>query len=153
MKGKLKEWLKTNGKNALGKTLDLLGENTNIPILSKFIEGIGEDMMDDPTISEEQKKELASIIKLELDSLKVEQEQLTERWKSDNEQDLKLPKLVRPIVLIYSWVVVTLIIILEACSITLPSSSIIIGMCGTVNVAYFGSRGYEKIIKFKNRKK
>lgn len=152
-KGKLKAWLKSNGKELLGKGLDVVGESTNVPILSNLIEGIGESLMSDPELSTEQKQEVAEIIQLELNALKVEQEQLTERWKSDNEQDLKFPKLVRPSVLVYSWVVITLILILEACKIVLPSSSIIIGMCGTVNVAYFGSRGYEKIIKYKNRNK
>lgn len=153
MKGKLKKWLKANGKNALGKTLDLVGESTNIPIASKLLEGIGEALMDDPELTEADKIEVAEMMKFEIELLRIEQENLTDRWKSDNEQDLKFPRLIRPIVLAYSWVVITLIIILEACHIELPSSSIIIGMCGTVNVAYFGSRGYEKIIKYKNKRK
>jgi len=71
MKGKLKEWLKTNGKNALGKTLDLVGESTNIPIASKLLEGIGESLMNDPTLTEEDKKEVAELINLQLEEAKI----------------------------------------------------------------------------------
>ena len=150
-KGKLKAWLQSKGKNALGITLDSIGESTNIPFISNIIESIGEGLMSDPNLSEQEKQEAAELIQAELEFYKLEAENTTKRWESDNGQDLKLPRLVRPIVLLYSWVAVTLIIILEACSIVLPSSAIIIGMCGTVNVAYFGSRGYEKIVKYKNK--
>ena len=151
-KGRLKKWLNDNGKSALGNVLDTIGENTNIPIVSGLIEGIGEKLMDDQELTETQKQEASEIIRQELGYLKLEQQEITKRWKSDNEQDLKFPRLIRPIVLAYSWVVITLIVVLEACNITIPSSGIIIGMCGTVNVAYFGSRGYEKITKYKNRR-
>ena len=52
-KGRLKKWLKDNGRNALGNVLDTIGENTSIPIASKLIEGIGESLMDDKEISED----------------------------------------------------------------------------------------------------
>jgi len=68
-KGKLKEWLKSNGKELLGKGLDVVGESTNVPILSNLIEGIGESLMKDPELSPEQKQEVAEIIKLELEEL------------------------------------------------------------------------------------
>ena len=68
-KGKLKEWLKSNGKELLGKGLDVVGESTNVPILSNLIEGIGESLMKDPELSPEQKQEVAEIIQLELEEL------------------------------------------------------------------------------------
>lgn len=152
-KGKLKEWLRIKGKDILGNVLNGIGESTSIPILSNLIEGIGESLMNDPDLSDEEKQEAAELVKAELTLLKVREQELTKRWESDNNQDLKFPKLIRPSVLAYSWVLITLIVILEACNVLIPSSSIIIGMCGTVNIAYFGSRGYEKVIKFKNSKK
>lgn len=69
MKGKLKEWLKTNGKNALGKTLDLVGGSTNIPFASKLLEGIGEALMDDPEITEVDKADIANMMQFELKEL------------------------------------------------------------------------------------
>ena len=69
MKGKLKEWLKSNGKNALGKTLDLVGSSTNIPIASKLLEGIGNTLMDDTNLSPEDKIEVAEMMQFELKEL------------------------------------------------------------------------------------
>jgi|10_taG_2_1085330.scaffolds.fasta_scaffold123205_3 hypothetical protein len=142
MKGKLKKWLKENGKNSLGKLLDKVGENTSIPIASGIIESIGESLMDEDDLTPEQKQELAKLINEEL---KIIQSNITDRWKSDNEQPLKLPKLIRPIVLAYTWVVITAIVIIESCSISIISSSLVLSMCGSVNLAYFGVRTFEKI--------
>lgn len=91
-------------------------------------------------------REKELILELEKVELQFEQE-ITDRWESDNSQELKLPKLIRPVVLAYSWVVVTLILVLESCGISMASSAVIIGMSSAVNLAYFGSRGYEKIKK------
>ena len=65
-KGRLKKLLKDNGRNALWNVLDTIGENTSIPIASKLIQGIGESLMDDKEISEEDKKEIAEMIEFEL---------------------------------------------------------------------------------------
>lgn len=70
-KGKLKAWLKENGKNALGTILDTIGESTSIPFASNIIEGIGERLMDDPDLSDEQKAETKELIKLELEELSL----------------------------------------------------------------------------------
>lgn len=70
-KGKLKEWLKANGKNILGDTLDLIGSNTSIPIASKLIEGIGEKLKDDKELTPEQKEKALELIKIELEETKV----------------------------------------------------------------------------------
>tara|TARA_R110002051_G_C8383542_1_gene445555 strand:- start:75 stop:557 length:483 start_codon:yes stop_codon:yes gene_type:complete len=69
MKGKLKEWLKTNGKNALGKALDFAGGEVPIPILGGAIEWVGEQLMNDKDLTPEQQKEVAEIIQLELEEL------------------------------------------------------------------------------------
>ena len=68
-KGKLKEWLKSNGKDALGKAIEFVGGEVPIPILGGAIEWVGEQLMDDPELSTEQKQEVAEIIQLELDEL------------------------------------------------------------------------------------
>ena len=68
-KGRLKKFLKENARNSLGVALDLVGENTNIPILSNVIEGIGEKLQNDKYLTDEQKKEAKEIIKLELEEL------------------------------------------------------------------------------------
>lgn len=150
-KGRLKKWLQENGKETLGQALNFVGGKTDIPVLSKLIEGAGELLMKDDTLSEEQKKEVAELVRLDLEELKIEQENISSRWLSDNEQDSKLPKLIRPIVLGYTWVILTLLVVLDACGITLDEIyiSMFEALAITVNAAYFGMRTIEKYHKNK----
>lgn len=139
---RLKKWLKENGKDALGESLDFIGENTKIPVLSNIIEGWGESMQDDPELTPEQKLQIAEAVKADLKEL----EQLTERWKSDNEQELKLPKLIRPLVLAFTWILLTTLVVLNACGVEIDSKYIstfeILAL--SVNGAYFSARTIEK---------
>lgn len=150
-KGRLKKWLKENGKETIGKALDFVGSETDIPVLSKLIEGAGELLMNDPELSEEQKKEVAELVRLDLEELKLEQENISSRWLSDNEQEAKLPKLIRPIVLGYTWVILTLLVVLNAFGISLENVyiSMFEALAITVNAAYFGARTIEKYHKNK----
>jgi len=66
-KGRLKEWLKTKGKDALGKGLDIFGELTG----KEGIEKIGEALQSDPDLSEEEKAEAAELVQLELEEFKL----------------------------------------------------------------------------------
>jgi hypothetical protein len=70
-KGKLKEWFKNNGKNVMGEALDLIGENTSIPILSNVLEGWGESLKDDPDLTPEQKEEVLELLKLEIEEQEI----------------------------------------------------------------------------------
>jgi len=153
MKGKLKEWLKANGKEALGKSMDLLGESTNIPVLSKLIEGVGESLMDDPNLSDDQKKEVANIIKLELDALKVEQEEVSKRWASDMESDNKLSKTARPITLHFISLLLLSYFVMGYLKVYLPSeyTSLLIVIIPTVYGGYFALREFGKHSKRKNK--
>jgi hypothetical protein len=143
--------LKENGKETIGKALDFVGSETDIPVLSKLIEGAGELLMNDPELSEEQKKEVAELVRLDLEELKLEQENISSRWLSDNEQEAKLPKLIRPIVLGYTWVILTLLVVLNAFGISLENVyiSMFEALAITVNAAYFGARTIEKYHKNK----
>ena len=153
MKGKLKEWLKTNGKNALGKTLDLIGESTNIPLASNLLEGLGKSLMNDPTLTEEDKKEVAELVKIELDYLKTEQQELTKRWQSDNESDNKLAKTARPLTLHFISVLLLSYFVTGYCGIYLPSeyTSLLIVIIPTVYGGYFALREFGKHSKRKNK--
>lgn len=73
-KGKLKNWLKENGKEVAGTALDFIGENTSIPVISSIIEGIGENLKGDPELSIEKLNEVQSIIDSELEELKLTNE-------------------------------------------------------------------------------
>ncbi len=150
-KGKLKKWLKEKGKNALGETLNVLGEKTSIPILSSLIEGIGERLMDDPDLTENEKQEVASIIKEELELLKVEQQEVTKRWKSDMLSDSWLSKNIRPLVVLNVILLFNSFIICGYFDILLEGAyiSLFTTVLVTVLGGYFALRTIEK----RNKKK
>lgn len=152
-KGKLKEWLKTNGKNALGKTLDLVGESTSIPIASKLLEGIGEALQDDPELTEDEKKEASELLALEFDLLKIEQQELTKRWQSDNESDNWLAKTARPITLHFTSALIASYFIAGYLKRTLPSeyTSLLIVIVPVVYGGYFALREFGKHSNRKNK--
>ena len=145
-KGRLKKWLKDNGKNALGNVLDTIGENTSIPIASKLIEGIGESLMDDKEISEEDKKQIAEMIEFELKELEILESNLTERHKNDMQSDSWMSKNVRPIILLFSWFLLTVMMVFAWFNKSLPSNyvSLFETLSLAVTGGYFALRTVEK---------
>jgi len=145
---KILNWLKKNGKEHLGNALEMIGENTSIPIVSALLDGIGEKLQNDKTLTPEQLKEVNDLIKLDVQSV-------TTRWESDNKQELKLPKLIRPIVLGYTWLLLTVLIVLYAFGVDIDSTYLDIFeiLALTVNGAYFGARTVEKYHKQKYNEK
>lgn len=139
---RLKKWLKANGKNSIGEILENNAKFVPIPFIGGLIEQVGRDLQDDPDLTPEQKKDIAELIKLDL----AEYKELTNRWESDNNQDLKLPKLIRPIILGFTWLLLTTLIVLNAVGVVIESQYIrtfeILAL--TVNGAYFGARTIEK---------
>lgn len=145
-KGRLKKWLKDNGKNALGNVLDTIGENTSIPIASKLIEGIGESLMDDKEISEEDKKQIAEMIEFELKELEILESNLTERHKNDMQSDSWMSKNVRPMILLFSWFLLTVMMVFAWFNKSLPSNyvSLFETLSLAVTGGYFALRTVEK---------
>jgi len=139
---RLKKWFKDNGKEQIGKALENNAKFIPIPFIGGVIEQMGRDLQDDPELTPEQKERLKDIIEADLKEL----EQLTARWESDNNQDLKLPKLIRPIILAFTWVLLTTLIVLDACNIVIQSEYIKVFeiLALAVNSAYFGARTIEK---------
>jgi len=139
---RLKKWLKENGKDKIGEVLENNAKFIPIPLVGGVIEQIGRDLQDDPKLTPEQKEELKTIIEADLNEWK----EITKRWESDNNQDLKLPKLIRPLVLAFTWVLLTTLIVLNAFNIIIQSEYIQVFeiLALTVNGAYFGARTVEK---------
>ena len=154
MKGKLQIWLKEKGKSALGNTLNTIGKKTSIPILSNIIEGIGESLMDDPELTPEEKAEAAEIIKAELDYLKIEQQEVTKRWESDNASDSTLSRTARPLTLHFISVLLLSYFVVGYCGVYLPAeyTSLLIVIVPTVYGGYFALREFGKHSKNKNKK-
>lgn len=153
-KGRLKKWLKENGKNALGNILDTIGESTSIPFASNIIEGIGESLMDDKEITEEDKKEVAEIIKLEIQELEIIESNLTDRWVADVGSDNKLAKTARPITLHFISLLLLSYFVTGYFGITLPSeyTSLLIVVIPTVYGGYFALREFGKHSQRKNNR-
>ena len=153
-KGKLQIWLKEKGKSALGNTLNTIGEKTSIPILSNIIEGIGESLMDDPELTPEEKAEAAEIIKAELDYLKIEQQEVTKRWESDNASDSPLSRNARPLTLHFISVLLLSYFVVGYCGVYLPAeyTSLLIVIVPTVYGGYFALREFGKHSKNKFKK-
>ena len=87
-KGRLKDWLKKNGKDHLGRAIESVGEKIPIPVLGDLIEGIGEQLQDDHNLTLEQKKEAAELIKMELERFQV----LAQDRESARKREIELVK-------------------------------------------------------------
>lgn len=77
---------------------------------------------------------------------------ITDRWKSDMTSDSFLSKNARPLVLLYSWILLTVILVASFFKVNLPDSylPLILTLFAMVNGAYFGSRWSEKIATIKS---
>ena len=136
-------FLKEKAPDILGGAVSTVGDVFNIGGLNK----IGEAIAGSNDLSPEDKEEAHRLLQLEID----EQKELTKRWQSDNEQELKLPKLIRPSILAYTWVLLTVLVIMDACGIVIDSVYIRVFeiLALAVNSAYFGARTIEKYHKRK----
>jgi len=83
----------------------------------------------------------------------AEMNNISERWASDMKSDSWLSKNTRPMTLIYLTLAMTIFIVLDSTvllEIKTGWVSLLEALLITVYVAYFGSRGAEKITKIKN---
>ena len=152
MKGKLKKWLKENGRDTLGKILDTVGESTNIPFASKILENIGENLMDDPELTDEQKAVATDLIRMEIEELRIVEENLTSRWVADVSSDSKLSKSARPLTLHFISLLLLSYFVTGYCCIHLPQeyTSLLIVVIPTVYGGYFALREFGKHSHRKN---
>jgi hypothetical protein len=86
----------------------------------------------------------------------VEMQSISDRWQYDMKSDSWLSKNTRPLALIYLTVCMTLYIILDSLQMAFDMKEVWIELLQTllvtVYVAYFGSRGAEKVFINKNKK-
>jgi hypothetical protein len=84
---------------------------------------------------------------LEMDS--IEMQEVSKRWSSDMKSDSWLSKNTRPLTLIYLTVITSLYILLDALDIAFNIDEawveLLKTLLVTIYVAYFGSRGFEKV--------
>jgi hypothetical protein len=132
---KITKFLKDKAPHILESIGDVLPDKGALGILKNLI-------TKDTKISKEDKELLLK--QLELDA--KEYEEITKRWESDNKQDLKLPKLIRPIVLSVLVGLFVLTVVLSFFDVLIPESylNLLELILLTVIGAYFGARTVEK---------
>ena len=139
-----------HGKTRVGVFLKGLGEVAD-PLLKVAADLTGVEALDalsdaittDKELSIEDKKEAQRLLKIDLD-------EVTKRWEHESKSDSWLPKNIRPLMLAYTMFVVSLFCALDSAGslkvkehwVTLFS-----GLLMTMIIAYFGSRGFEKVMK------
>lgn len=134
-------WLVRNGKEVAPALLDAAGNITGLDALKK----VGSLISGDPVLSDQDKSYL--LAQLEMDM--VEMQEVSKRWSADMASDSWLSKNVRPLSLIFLTFTTVLLIYLDSfdSDVHVPSEwidllkSLLLG----VYVAYFGSRGIEKV--------
>jgi len=139
---KVGAFLKTKAPEILGAVAGILPDQGGLGIVKNLITS-------DDTIGHKD-KELA--LKL-LDQDIAEMNNVSTRWSSDMKSDSWLSKNTRPMTLIFLTLAMTMFIILDSTVVLEIKDgwiSLMEALLLTVYVAYFGSRGAEKITKIKN---
>ena len=134
-------FLKEKAPTILNTVGEFLPDQGGIGIVKNLISG-------DNTINPKDKE---TALKL-LDQDIAEMNNISDRWSSDMKSDSWLSKNTRPMTLIYLTLAMTIFIVLDS-SVLLEINdgwvSLLEALLITVYVAYFGSRGAEKITKIK----
>ncbi len=132
-------------KNKAPKILDSIGDV--LPDNGAF--GIVKNLISSDDSIKAEDKEMA--LKL-LDQDIAEMNNISNRWASDMKSDSWLSKNTRPMTLIYLTLAMTIFIVLDSTvllEIKTGWVSLLEALLITVYVAYFGSRGAEKITKIR----
>ncbi len=131
----------------------------------KILNGIGEILPDsgvygvvknlittDNEMTPADKETAMKLLEIDL----VEMQSISDRWQYDMKSDSWLSKNTRPLALIYLTVCMTMYIILDSLQMAFDMKEVWIELLQTllvtVYVAYFGSRGAEKVFINKNKK-
>ena len=135
-------------KEKAPKVLDTIGDI----LPNQGVYGIVKNIISSDTNIEPKDKEMAMKL-LELDI--AEMENVSKRWEYDMKSDSWLSKNTRPLTLIYLTVCMTLFIVFDSLSLLFDMKNVWIELLKTllvtVYVAYFGSRGAEKVFITKNK--
>ena len=135
-------------KEKAPKILDSIGDL----LPNQGVYGIVKNLISqDEALPVKDKEEALRLLDLDLEEMKG----VTERWKYDMASDSWLSKNTRPLALIYLTVCMTLFIVFDSIQLLFDMKAAWIDLLQTllvtVYVAYFGSRGAEKV--FINRDK
>jgi hypothetical protein len=138
---KVGQFLSNNGSGIINTLGDVLP--------SQGILGIVKGLIDkDDTLPPEDKEKALKLLEIDL----IEIQEVSKRWGSDMKSDSWLSKNTRPLTLIYLTVATSFYILLDAFDMAAIDGAwieLLKTLLVTIYVAYFGSRGFEKIQSIK----
>ncbi len=138
---KIGAFLKSKAPQILNTIGDVLPDKGGLGIVKNLISS-------DDNIGPEDKEMAMKLLEQDM----VEMENVSRRWESDMKSDSWLSKNTRPMTLIFLTLAMTIFIVLDSTvllEIKTGWVSLLEALLITVYVAYFGSRGAEKITKIK----
>ena len=132
---KIGKFLKKNGSAILDVAGDFVPGG-------KVLKGIASMIESDKVMSPVDKEHALQLINLEI----AQAQEITERWKADVSSDSWLSKNVRPLIALYSWVLLTVVVVFMLIDTDIPDYvlSLVGGIAATITAAYFGVREYGK---------
>ena len=138
---KIGAFLKNKAPKILNTIGDVLPDKGGLGIVKNLISS-------DDNIGPEDKEMAMKLLEQDM----VEMENVSRRWESDMKSDSWLSKNTRPMALIFLTLAMTIFIVLDSTTLLEIKTgwvSLLEALLITVYVAYFGSRGAEKITKIK----
>ena len=138
---KIGAFLKNKAPKILETIGDVLPDKGGLGIVKNLISS-------DSSIGPEDKEMALKLLEQDI----AEMNNVSSRWSSDMKSDSWLSKNTRPLTLIYLTIVMSLLIVLDSTVLLTVKEgwvSLLEALLITVYVAYFGSRGAEKITKIK----
>ena len=138
---KIGAFLKSKAPQILNTIGEVLPDKGGLGIVKNLISS-------DSSIGPEDKEMALKILEQEI----AEMDNISRRWESDMKSDSWLSKNTRPMTLIFLTLSMTIFIVLDSTvllEIKTGWVSLLEALLITVYVAYFGSRGAEKITKIK----
>ena len=139
---KVGKFLKEKAPAVLSSIGDILPDQGGLGIVKNIITS-------DNTIEPQDKEEALKLLELDI----MEMQNVSTRWNSDMKSDSWLSKNTRPLTLIYLTLASTLLIVLDSFHTRFDVDSAWVELLKTllitVYVAYFGSRGAEKVQKIR----
>ena len=122
--------------------------------VSDSVESIAKAIVADPKAAEKIKEYELELTKVAMDAQKNEDNNVTDRWKSDNQSDGWLNKNIRPATLVYLLSTYNVFALMSAFGHQVNESYVnLLGQWGMlVMTAYFGGKTIENIMAIKGKK-
>ena len=122
--------------------------------VSDSVDAVAKAIVGDPQATEKIKEYELELTKVAMDAQKNEDNNVTDRWKSDNQSDGWLNKNIRPATLIYLLSTYNLFALMSAFGHQVNESYVnLLGQWGMlVMTAYFGGKTIENIMAIKGKK-